>query len=256
VPAVRIQLFTTLVAIALTACGDTGGDTDDTSSTGPTSADDDDSGPTDPSVTMTDPESSSGMTDPTDASSSTVTADGSSTTDPDGSSSSAADESSSSTSEPVAFGLFSDAFEDGGGIPGIHHISGGNQSPPLNWEGVPPGTMSLAIFFLDLDFGPNFPHSAIWDIPADVTELAQDVDHDPMPADVPGAVQCINWTGDEYGYGGPGSPSNLYQFTFYAIDVESIREIDQNSDLDEVLAAFEAHAIASASLTGQSTGPN
>jgi hypothetical protein len=248
---VRIQLFTTVLVVALGACADESGGGQDTGSTGP--------GTTDDSATQTD----ATLTESADDSPS-ETSSGPGTSSDDGvatstgladSSSTAADESSSSTTEPVEFALFSDAFLDGEGIPGIHHVSGGNESPPLNWHGAPAGTMSYAIFLYDISI--NFRHSAIWNIPVDVTELPQDVDHVALPPDVPGAVQCESWI-DEYGYGGPGSAANFYEFTLYAIDVEAIPEdeIDQFSSLAAVRAAFEAHAIASTTLTGQSTGPN
>lgn len=248
----RTQLFTVVLASTLFACGDDGGGSQDTGSSGPGDSSNSSPTMTDPTVTMTaDDDGSSSLTGPGTSSSD----DGTSTTNADTSGSTAADESSSSTSEPVEFALFSDAFLEGEGIPPIHHVSGGNESPPLNWVGTPAGTMSLAIFFYDISI--DFEHSAIWNIPADVTELPQDVDHDAMPADVPGALQCRSWI-DEFGYGGPGSAANFYEFTIYAIDVEEIPsdEIDQNSDLEDVRAAFMAHAIATATLTGQSTGPN
>ena len=249
----RIQLLTTVLAIALSACGDDSGGGQDTGSTGPGTSGDDSATQTD--ATLTDDDSGS-ETSPTEPGTSSSGDDGSSSTSADTSSgSTAADESSSSTTEPVEFALFSDAFAEGEGIPGIHHVQGGNESPPLNWEGAPAGTMSYAIFFHDMTI--NFRHSAIWNISADLTELPQDVDQVALPPDVPGAVQCRSWI-DEFGYGGPGSQANFYTFTLYAIDVETIpeAEIDEDSSLAAVQAAFEAHAIATTTLTGQSTGPN
>ncbi len=160
--------------------------------------------------------------------------------------------SGSESTGMVEFSLSSPAFEDGGGMPGIHHISGGNVSPQLDWVGAPAGTMSYAVFFHDVTI--DFEHSAIWNIPADATGLPEDVEETAMPASVPGALQCRNWTGG-FGYGGPGSMSNFYQFTLYAIDVATIDEIDEDSMLPAVQAAFEAHSLGTATLQGQSTGP-
>lgn len=252
----RTKLFIYGLVSTLFACAGDDGDAQDTGSTGP--GDSSDSAPTatDPSATMTadddDPDSSF-----TDSGSTSSSSDdgGGTTTAGDTSGSTAADESSSSTTEPVEFALFSDAFLEGEGIPGVHHVQGGNESPPLNWVGAPAGTMSFAIFFHDITI--DFEHSAIWNIPADLSELPQDVDHDAMPADVEGALQCRSWI-NEFGYGGPGSAANFYQFTIYAIDVAEIPtdEIDQNSELVDVRDAFEAHSLGTAALTGQSTGPN
>jgi Raf kinase inhibitor-like YbhB/YbcL family protein len=180
--------------------------------------------------------------------------DGSTTEGSTGGSSGGVDSTGAESTGMVEFTLTSDAFVEGGGIPGIHHVAGGNQSPPLEWVGAPAGTMSFAVFFHDETI--MFDHSAIWDIPAEVTSLPQDVDHTAMPADVPGAVQCDNWKmGTEFGYGGPGSDANFYVFTLYAIDVATIPEIDENSTRAEVRAALEDHSLGTATLMGQSTGP-
>lgn len=249
--AVRTKLFTTVFALTLTACGgDDGGSGQDTGSTGPATTGEDTTGNADVSVSVTGVESSSSATDP-DTSSSGGEA---TTTGVDTTAGTTAEESGGTT-EAVAFALFSDAFVEGGGIPGIHHVDGGNQSPPLRWEGAPAGTMSYAIFFHDMTL--DFEHSAIWNISSELTELPQDVDHDAMPADVDGALQCRAWT-NEFGYGGPGSPANFYTFTLYAIDIAEIpdTEIDQDSELVDVRDAFEARSLGSTTLTGQSTGPD
>lgn len=232
-----------LTALLLaSACGDSGSDDVTTATTASSSTDPTTSPTTETSTsptTTTPMESSS--TEPMESSSGMV-ADSSSTD---------ASESSSETA-PVEFALTSPAFTEGGGIPGVHHVSGGNVSPQLDWVGVPDDALSLAVFFHDITI--DFEHSAIWNIPADAIGLPEDVDHTAMPADVPGAVQCRSWI-DEFGYGGPGSASNFYQFTLYALDVASVDEIDQDSDLVDVRAAFESHVIATATLSGQSTGP-
>jgi phosphatidylethanolamine-binding protein (PEBP) family uncharacterized protein len=112
--------------------------------------------------------------------------------------------------------------------------------------------MSFAVFFHDVTI--NYDHSAIWDIPSNVSMLPQGVEAAPMPNNVPGAVQCQNWA-NGWGYGGPGSQSNTYQFTLHAIDVASLNEIDQNSSLSAVKSAFESHSLGTATLSGQTEGP-
>jgi Raf kinase inhibitor-like YbhB/YbcL family protein len=223
-----------------------------------TTGNDTGSSSTAPTTTTTDPSSES-TAPPTTTDISTSTTDAESSTAAD-ESSTAADESSSSTTEPVAFEVTSTEFENDGPLPHTAHIDGGNESPDLAWVGAPAGTMSFGVYLHDLDFlGGNpdgFPHSAIWNIPSDVSMLPHDVDHDPMPADVPGAVQCENWTEQEYGYGGPGSPANHYEFVLFALDTADLSaEIDEGSTLEEVWAAFNAHSIGTATIVGQSTGP-
>ena len=149
--------------------------------------------------------------------------------------------------------LTSPAYERGGVIPDAHTCAGANISPALEWVNPPPGTLSYAVFFTDLTF--NFDHSAIWDIPADASGLPEDVDKEPMPADVPGASQAQSYAG-WHGYAGPCPPNtHTYQFILYALDVETLDEIDTNVGLAGARAAFESHALASATLDGEFTPP-
>ena len=155
------------------------------------------------------------------------------------------------------FVLTSDDFEQNGIIPTAHHFQGGNLSPALSWVGAPAGTASFGVYFHDLDFQPQgypYRHSAIWNISADTDALPQGVEMAAAPADVPGAVQCRNWFG-EYGYGGPGSQSNTYEFILYALDVADLSEVESESDLAEVKAALDAHALDTATISGQTEGP-
>ncbi|HWB74528.1 MAG TPA: YbhB/YbcL family Raf kinase inhibitor-like protein [Nannocystaceae bacterium] len=238
--------ITVLLACACPADDDgtTGNDTGSSSSTNPTT-----------STTTTEASSESGTLTTTDASTSTGVDESSTAVDE---SSTAADESSSSTTEPVAFEIMSTELVDGG-WPHTAHSDCLNESPALDWVGAPADAMSFAVFFHDLDFMPQghpFEHSAIWNISADTTGLPHDVDHDPMPADVPGAVQCVSWMGGgNYGYGGPGSPANHYEFVLFALDSADLTgEIDETSSLAEVWDALQAHSIATATIVGQSTG--
>jgi Raf kinase inhibitor-like YbhB/YbcL family protein len=138
-------------------------------------------------------------------------------------------------------------------IPDLHSCAGDNISPALEWVNPPPGTMSFALRFTDLS--TDFEHSAIWDIPAGVSSLPEDVDKTAMPSDVPGASQAESYAGWN-GYAGPcPGEMHTYGWTLYALDVAMLAEIDTNSSLNEAQAAFEAHMIESATLTGTFTPP-
>ena len=114
--------------------------------------------------------------------------------------------------------------------------------------------MSFGVFFHDVSI--DFEHSAIWNISADTTSLPQGVEVGVAnPPSVPGAVQCRSWI-NMYGYGGPGSNSNIYQFTLYALDVADLdAEIDSETNLVGVRNAFEDHVIESVTISGQTEGP-
>lgn len=170
------------------------------------------------------------------------------------------DTASSSSTGGGEFIVTSPQFEQDGLIPSEHHAGGDNTMPQLDWTGAPADAMSFGVFFRDLDFMMGFEHSAIWNISADATGTPFDPEHVAMPPDPAGSVQCRNWMGD-FGYGGPGSgspgvPGNTYEFEVYALDVADLSaEIDENSSLEEVEAALEAHAIESTSISGQTAGP-
>lgn len=138
------------------------------------------------------------------------------------------------------------------------HSQGGNVHPQLDWVGAPAEAMSFGVFFRDLDFAPGgdpFQHSAIWNISTDVNQLPEGLEGVAMPATPAGSVQCRSWQG-QFGYGGPGSPSNTYEFTLYALDVADLSgEIDENSSLVQVQMALESHAVETTTLSGQTVSP-
>lgn len=157
---------------------------------------------------------------------------------------------------PAMFTLTSTAYDEGGTIPRTHACTaqmGGNISPPLAWSGAPAGAMSFAIFFKDQTTA--FRHSAIYDIPSSLSELPESVARTAMPANVPGARQPRGYPGT-VGYAGPcPGTRHTYRFTIYAIDVEAIPELTPTSNLTAVEAAFVAHSLGTATLTGSYTPP-
>jgi hypothetical protein len=143
-------------------------------------------------------------------------------------------------------------------IPTIHECNSGgagcmgNQiSPALSWTPGPAGTQSYAIVMRDLDYMNGFVHWVIWDIPANVTSLPEDVDGSPMPSNVSGASQSAQ------GYRGPCScgPNavNTYEFTVYALDVPSVPNITAGAQRPAAEAAVTALTpLATAALSGES----
>jgi phosphatidylethanolamine-binding protein (PEBP) family uncharacterized protein len=247
------SLLCGLMALTLIACGDsgdgsgdetttTGSSTDDTTTTASATGDGDGDASTGDGDASTGDGDGDGSTGDGDGDGST--GDGDATGDGDG--------DGDGDGGMVDFSLTSPDFVEGGIIPSLHHIQGGNVSPELVWEGAPSGTMSFGVFFHDETI--SYDHSAIWDIPSSATGLPQDVDHDPMPADVPGATQCRHWNGG-WGYGGPGSSSNDYRFTLYALDVATLPNVTQDTDRSDVKTELDAHAIETVTLGGQTEGP-
>ena len=129
-----------------------------------------------------------------------------------------------------------------------------NMSPELNWTGVPAGTKSFAIVLQDLS--NEFIHWAIWNIPGDATgvdaNIAKDTANPPNPA---GSQQAGLGSGaTDHGYFGPGSDCNAYEFTVYALSVETFSptQATNQTQVRMQLLALGDQILGSAQLAGRS----
>lgn len=152
--------------------------------------------------------------------------------------------------------LHSYAFSDGDtldekyayeGVPG-----GKNLSPDLTWSGAPAGTQSYALTCFDPDAptGSGWWHWIAWDLPEDLTALAEG---EALPTMAKTAVNDYG----EHGYGGPNppaGPAHRYVFTVYSFDVESL-EIDDDTPPAAVRFTLLAKATDQASITGMFAQP-
>ncbi|MFM9025656.1 MAG: YbhB/YbcL family Raf kinase inhibitor-like protein [Planctomycetaceae bacterium] len=149
--------------------------------------------------------------------------------------------------------LASPAFAAGESIPRRYTCEGDDLSPPLEWEGVPEGTRSLALVVDDPDVpDPAAPkrtwvHWVVYNLPAECTGLAEGVGGDDLPA---GTVEGTNdWK--RIGYGGPCPPIGAHRYfhKLYALDVvlpDALGRVTQAA-LEE---AMRGHVLAQAELIG------
>ena len=211
----------------------------------------------------TDPSDASDASDATDSSD---TSDASDATDPSDTSdaadaSDATDASDTTPAEP--FTLTSDAMEDGGVFPvqyacSYYYSDSGaeNISPQFAWSGAPEGTESFAIVFRDLTFN-GFLHSIIYDIPASVSSLAENLERSANLSEPAGAKQTRGYAGS-FGYEGPcpgWSPPHEYQFEIYAMPTASLAGVNMNTEMEQVEAVIKAGDIDSTTLTAVFTPP-
>ncbi|HEX2871426.1 MAG TPA: YbhB/YbcL family Raf kinase inhibitor-like protein [Polyangiaceae bacterium] len=159
------------------------------------------------------------------------------------------------------FALKSTAFKEAEQVPLKYKCAevnpkGENISPPLSWGPGPAGTKSYAIVMMHL---PNPEHWTIWDIPANVTSLPENVEHAAMPPVPAGSKQSLvdldGFKGS--GYLGPCPQAvnsvQSYRFTLYALDVETVPGLSATSTPTQAAAAVKAHLVAGSqgvSLTG------
>ncbi|MEW6641745.1 MAG: YbhB/YbcL family Raf kinase inhibitor-like protein [Pseudomonadota bacterium] len=143
--------------------------------------------------------------------------------------------------------LLSSAFADGAHIPRRFTCDGDNRSPPLQWSGAPAGTQSFALLCDDPDTpSGTWHHWAAYDIPASVTELAENAAQDTK------MKQAIN-DFRKSGYGGPCPPHghgrHHYHIRLLALSMDHLR-ISPASSCRDVETEARRHMIAEATLVG------
>lgn len=146
--------------------------------------------------------------------------------------------------------LTSSAFPDGGVIPRQFTCDGEDISPPLAWSDVPPGARSFALLCDDPDApASTWHHWAIYDIPANRAELAEDADR---RAAQEGFKQGIN-DFHRPGYGGPCPPPrhgpHHYHFRLLAFSIPSLA-LRSRPTCQEVEHEARRHVLAEAALVG------
>ncbi|CUU07630.1 phospholipid-binding protein, PBP family [Candidatus Kryptobacter tengchongensis] len=149
------------------------------------------------------------------------------------------------------FSIKSTAFKYGETIPKKFTCDGQDYSPELSWENAPAGTKSFALICEDPDApGRTFIHWVIYDIPANVTRLAENVKKVGLVDDK--IKQGINDFG-RIGYGGPcpprGHKPHRYIFKLYALDVETLG-LNSGATAEQVEAKAKGHILGEAKITG------
>jgi Raf kinase inhibitor-like YbhB/YbcL family protein len=143
----------------------------------------------------------------------------------------------------------SPAFEEGGMIPSKYTCDGEDISPPLQWEGVPEGTKSIALISDDPDAPMGtWVHWVLYNLPAETNELEE---NNPPDETLPnGARQGVSDFG-RTGYGGPCPPSGTHRYFFkiYALDTEL--DLAAGASKRQLLKAMEGHILDHGELIGK-----
>lgn len=158
-----------------------------------------------------------------------------------------------------AFELTTPAFADGAPVPLVHRCgpplipdeTGMNVSPELAWTAGPPATMSYAVVVRDESAG-GLVHWVIYDIPASLRGLPEQVPAAYMPLAVDGARQAEIQESEYFGYFGPcsGGRGNTYVWTLHALPVATLADATRDTTEDAIASMVEAMSIASAAFSG------
>ncbi|MBN1795490.1 MAG: YbhB/YbcL family Raf kinase inhibitor-like protein [Sedimentisphaerales bacterium] len=145
--------------------------------------------------------------------------------------------------------LTSTAFENDGMIPSKYTCDGDDISPPLKWDSVPDGTVSIALISDDPDAPRGtWVHWVLYNLPPDKKELPEAFPDDETLGN--GTQQGVTDFG-KTGYGGPCPPSGThrYYFKIYALDTT----IDTATALDKkvLLEKMDGHILAQGELMGK-----
>jgi Raf kinase inhibitor-like YbhB/YbcL family protein len=140
----------------------------------------------------------------------------------------------------VGLTVKSTAFENNKLIPVKFTCDGDEVNPPLNIEGMPQGTKTLALVVDDPDAPRGtFDHWVVWNIPP-----TGKIEENSVPG-----TEGQNSAG-QCGYMGPCPPSGTHRYFFkvYALDVKL--DLKPSARKRDVEKAMEDHILAKGELIG------
>jgi len=143
----------------------------------------------------------------------------------------------------------SPVFDEGGMIPSKYTCDGEDISPPIEWDGIPDGTQSIALISDDPDAPMGtWVHWVLYNLPADARRLDEDIPASEVLAN--GAKQGTTDFG-RVGYGGPCPPSGTHRYFFKVYALNAQIELIKAATKEQLLNAMEGHILAEGQLMGK-----
>jgi Raf kinase inhibitor-like YbhB/YbcL family protein len=148
--------------------------------------------------------------------------------------------------------IASTAFAPNATIPAVYTCEGRDISPPLAWQGIPPGAKSLALIVDDPDApDPAAPrmtwvHWVLYDIPISAHGLAEAVGSASLPA---GAREGANDFG-RTAYGGPCPPIGRHRYFFKLYALDTLLPDLKRPTKSALEKAMQGHVLGQATLVG------
>ncbi len=153
---------------------------------------------------------------------------------------------------PRPLQLTSPRFRDGDPIPIAFTCEGEDKAPPLHWEGIPPGTKSLALIVEDPDApDPRHPvrtwcHWLLYNIPPGTADLPEGAGTDTLPH---GAHEGLNdW--QRAGYGGPCPPIGRHRYFYRLYALDTVLPDLGTPTREQLLDAMSGHILSECELIG------
>lgn len=143
----------------------------------------------------------------------------------------------------------SNSFSDGGMIPAKYTCDGANISPQLSWDNAPKGTKSFVLICEDPDAPMGtFTHWILYDIPADVHELLENLPKDKILPN--GAKQGIA-DFKKIGYGGPCPPNGTHRYYFKLYALDTLLNLEPGLKKEDILKAMNGYILAQGQIMGK-----
>ena len=143
--------------------------------------------------------------------------------------------------------LSSSAIDQDGAFPPEHTCEGLDRSPPLSWSGGPPEAAGYGLMLFDET--ASLIHWVLWDIPAGVSSLPEDVEKTSEPEEPAGALQSVAYDGATRGWLGPCPPeTHDYVIRLYAVDEHPLPGVTLDTSRAMLVDALESAALDSADL--------
>jgi len=145
--------------------------------------------------------------------------------------------------------ITSSAFSNNGMIPSKYTCDGEDISPPLQWDGIPEGTKSIALICDDPDAPMGtFVHWVLYNLPAETKELAENV---PTDKELSNGARQGTTDFRRIGYGGPCPPSGTHRYFFKIYALDAKLDLAAGATKAQLLKAMEKHVLAQGELVGK-----
>lgn len=132
----------------------------------------------------------------------------------------------------------SSAFSHGGHIPMKYTCEGENVNPPLEFDGLPENTKSLALIVEDPDAPKGvYDHWLLWNISqkGNISENSN-----------PGTTGKNSF--GNTGYGGPCPPSGSHRYFFKVYALDNQLDLGTGADKKQLLEAIKDHVLGSGEI--------